>query len=37
MSGVLALALNRNALSHGTVPSAVPLGQPFLIGTRRTP
>ena len=28
MTGVLALALKRLALSHGTVPRAVPVGQP---------
>ena len=28
MSGVLGLALKRLALSHGTVPSAVPVGHP---------
>jgi hypothetical protein len=28
MSGVLALALKRLALSHGTPPSAVPVGHP---------
>jgi hypothetical protein len=28
MSGVLALALQRLALSHGTLPNAVPVGHP---------
>jgi hypothetical protein len=33
MSSVLALALKRMALSHGTVPSAVPVGQAIPSGT----
>jgi hypothetical protein len=33
MSGVLALALKRMALSHGTVPSAVSVGQAIASGT----
>jgi hypothetical protein len=33
MSGVLALALRQMALSHGTVPSAVPVGQAIASGT----
>jgi hypothetical protein len=33
MSGVLALALKRKALSHGTVPSAVRPGQALSSGT----
>ena len=33
MSGVLALALQRQALSRGTVPSAVPVGHPVDSGT----
>ena len=36
MSGVLALALKRKALSHGTVPSGVPLGQALASGTVET-
>jgi hypothetical protein len=36
MSGVLALALKRMALSHGTVPSAVPVGQAIASGTDGT-
>ena len=36
MSGVLALALKRMALSHGTVPSAVPVGQTIASGTNGT-
>jgi len=37
MSGVLALALERMALSRGTVPSTVPVGQPLASGTNGTP
>jgi hypothetical protein len=40
VSGVLALALKRQALSRGTVPSAVPVGHPLdsgTTGTLRTP
>ena len=33
MSGVLALALKRMSLSHGTAPSAVPVGQAIASGT----
>ena len=36
MSGVLALALKRLALSHGTLPSAVPVGHPMNCGTNGT-
>jgi hypothetical protein len=36
MSGVLALALKRMALSHGTPPSTVPLGQAVASGTNGT-
>jgi hypothetical protein len=36
MSGVLALALKRKALSRGTVPSAVPMGHAFDSGTNGT-
>jgi hypothetical protein len=36
VSGVLALALQRLALSHGTVPSAVPVGHPANGGTNGT-
>jgi hypothetical protein len=36
MSGVLALALQRLALSHGTLPSAVPVGHPMNRGTNGT-
>jgi hypothetical protein len=36
MSGVLALALKRLALSHGTLPSAVPVGHPMYGGTNET-
>jgi hypothetical protein len=36
VSGVLALALKRMALSHGTVPSAVPVGQTIASGTNGT-
>jgi hypothetical protein len=36
MSGVLALALKRLALSHGTLPSAVPVGHPMSGGTNGT-
>jgi hypothetical protein len=36
MSGVLALALKRLALSHGTLPSAVPVGHPMNAGTNGT-
>jgi hypothetical protein len=36
MSGVLALALKRLALSHGTLPSAVPVGHPMNDGTSGT-
>jgi hypothetical protein len=36
VSGVLALALTRRALSRGTVPSAVPVGHPFDSGTTGT-
>jgi hypothetical protein len=34
--GVLALALRRQALSRGTVPSAVPVGHPLDSGTTGT-
>jgi hypothetical protein len=36
VSGVLALALRRRALSRGTVPSAVPVGHSFDSGTTGT-
>ena len=36
MSGVLALALQRLALSHGTIPSAVPVGHPANSRTNGT-
>ena len=36
MSGVLALALKRKALSRGTVPSAVPMGHALDSGTNGT-
>jgi hypothetical protein len=36
VSGVLALALRRQALSRGTVPSAVPVGHPLDRGTTGT-
>jgi hypothetical protein len=36
VSGVLALALRRQALSRGTVPSAVPVGHPLDGGTTGT-
>jgi hypothetical protein len=36
VSGVLALALRRQALSRGTVPSAVPVGHPLNSGTNGT-
>ena len=36
MSGVLGLALKRLALSHGTVPSAVPMGHPVNGRTKGT-
>ena len=36
MSGILALALRRQALSRGTVPSAVPVGHPVDSGTTGT-
>ena len=36
MSGVLALALRCQALSRGTVPSAVPVGHPLDSGTTGT-
>lgn len=36
MRGVLTLALERIALSRGTVPSAVPAGQPLELGTNGT-
>jgi hypothetical protein len=36
VSGVLALALKRMAVSRGTVPSAVPVGHPFDGGTNGT-
>ena len=37
MSGVLALALRRQELSRGTVPSAVPVGHQLDSGTNGTP
>jgi len=36
MTGVLALALRRLALSHGTVPSTVPVGQAVASETNGT-
>jgi hypothetical protein len=36
VSGVLALAVRRQALSRGTVPSAVPVGHPLDSGTNGT-
>jgi len=36
VNGVLALALQRQTLSRGTVPSAVPVGHPLVRGTNGT-